>query len=185
MAAVLPPDAGSAAVPQQPQLPAQLDPSAFYMTLAATRGAGHPTIPGEQRIPLEAIEMAEDFWGWPDNYDRQVSPRKGALAKEERVYRNWRPAWRIWSTDDRAAIVTRVVRMYLYENSLDFRFYSGDLVRMGAKGGDIVRLSRIDERDAVFECVLARKDTPEYADWLPLLVNEVKAGNSRRRFGFD
>jgi hypothetical protein len=164
-------------IPQKPPPLAQIDPTAFYMTLAASKGATNPTIPGEQRIPLAAIEMAADFWGWDDNYDRDVSPKS-------RVYRNWRPMWRIWATDDPTNVITKEVRMYFYENSSDFRFYSGDLVRLNPSFGDIVRISRIDEQDLVYECVLARKDTPEYAEWLPLLVNEVKAGNSERRFGF-
>jgi hypothetical protein len=55
-------------------------------------------------------------------------------------------------------------------------------MRPGA--GDIVRLSRLDVEDAVFECVLARQGTAEHAEWLPLLGIEVTAGNSTRRFGF-
>jgi hypothetical protein len=171
-------------LPKRPELLAQLDPYAFYMTLTASRGASNPTIPGEQRIPLEAIEMAGDFWGWPANYDRQVSPRLGSAAKEERVYRNWHCSWRTWATDNPSAVSMKTVRMYFYENSSDFRFYSGDLVRLKARAGDIIRLQRIDEPDAVFECVLARQGSPDYSTWLPLLVNQVKAGASNRRFGF-
>ena len=171
-------------LPPRPSPLAQLDPSAFYMTLVTSRGAANPTIPGEQRIPLEAIDMAEDFWGWDENYNREVSPRLGAAASEPRIYRNWRPRWRIWAADAPQDVTTHAVRMYLYENSSDFRFYLGDLVRMQAASGDIVRLRRIDEEDATYECVLARSNSPTHAEWLPFLVNVVKSGNSNRRFGF-
>ncbi len=170
--------------PIKAALPAQLDPSAFYMTLPAMQSGNNPTIPGEPRIPLEALEMAEDFWGWPDNYETSVSPRKGASAKVPRVYRSWRPTWRISATDAPNVTAARPVRMYLYVNSQDFRFYAGDLIRLGAASGDIVRLRRIDEPDAVFECVLARQGTTEYNEWSTFLIADVKTGNSTRRFGF-
>jgi hypothetical protein len=173
-----------APTPAKPSLPTQLDPEAFYMTLPATKGAANPTIPGEPRIPLAARDMAEDFWGWPDNYEREESPRLGQQAKEVRVYHNWRPRWRVWSTDDPTNMRTLAVRMYFYENSSDFRFYAGPLVALRTEAGDIVRIRRIDEDDAVYECVLARKGTPEHAEWEPLLVNSVRSGNSSRRFGF-
>jgi hypothetical protein len=170
--------------PAKPSLPTQLDPEAFYMTLPATKGATNPTIPGEPRIPLAARDMAEDFWGWPDNYEREESPRLGPQAKEVRVYHNWRPRWRVWSTDDPTNIHTLAVRMYFYENSSDFRFYAGPLGALHAEADDIVRIRRIDVDDAVYECVLARKGTPEHAQWEPLLVNSVRSRNSTRRFGF-
>jgi hypothetical protein len=173
----------AAPVPSLPIPLAQLDPTYFYMTLPAMQG-DNPKIPGEPRIPLEAIDMAEDFWGWPDNYETSVSPRMGAAAKEPRIYRNWRPNWRIYASNDPANIAKTPVRMYLYENSKDFRFYAGELIRLGAASGDIVRLERVDESDVVYECVLARQNTPEHAAWSPLLVSEVKSGNSTRRFGF-
>jgi len=55
-------------------------PTSFYMELNATKGksaeAGGPRkIPGEQRIPLEAVWSAQEFWGWPDKYERTVNPR--------------------------------------------------------------------------------------------------------------
>jgi hypothetical protein len=159
-------------------------PSAFYMTLATMRGPNNPTIPGEQRIPLAAIQDAEHFWGWPGNYQEKINPRLGARAKTQSVYRSWSPTWRIASTDNPLATVTRTVRMYMYVNSSDFRFYAGGLIQLGAKGGDIIQLRRVDEPAAVFECMLARQGTPQYLAWLPYLSNAVRGGNSTRRFGF-
>jgi len=180
-----PTSAALVSIPEKPTLSAQLDPTAFYMTLAVSRSAKNPTIPGEQRIPLAARDMAEDFWGWPDNYVRTVNPRLGAEATVERIYHTWYSSWRVWSTDDPTTVTTSTVRLYLYENSSDFRFYAGPLVHLGAQADDIVRIRRIDELDAVFECVLARKGTREHAEWESLLVNTVRSGNSRRRFGFE
>ena len=124
------------------------------MTLPTLQGKN---IPGEGRIPLEAIELAKDFWGWPDEYSKDTSPRAG----EGRVYWNWHPTWRIWSVETPEDIDTQTVRMYLYENSSDFRFYMRPLVNAGADLGDVVRIRRIAQPDAEYECVLARKGTPE------------------------
>ena len=160
---------------------AQVDPNYFYMTLPAMQ-KDNPNIPGEPRIPLEARDLAEDFWGWPDNYDRSISPRKGAAAKEPRVYRNWHPVWRIFAADDPSRVVRAPVRMYFYENSSDFRFYTNELNRLGAASGDIVRLQRVDDAQATYECALARAGSPEHAAWSRFLFNKVKA--SERRWGF-
>jgi hypothetical protein len=172
------------AAPVQPPPLAQLDPTYYFMSLPAMQGDDNPNIPGEPRIPLEAIEMAEDFWGWPDNYEISISPRKGADAKEPRIYRNWKPMWRIYASDNHGAVAVTPVRMYFYENSKDFRFYAGELIRLQAASGDIVRLQRVDEPDATYECVLARSGSPEHAAWTELMVNQVQSGNSQRRFGF-
>jgi len=150
-------------------------PAAFYMTLPTLQG---DNIPGEGRIPLEAIELAKEFWGWPDEYSKVISPRSGA----DRVYWNWRPKWKIWSVEDLAAVVTQEVRMYMYENSSDFRFYLRPLVNAGADLGDVVRIRRIAEPDVEFECVLARKGTPEYVEWIKSCTQPVR--NSTRKFGY-
>lgn len=150
-------------------------PAAFFMTLPTLQG---DNIPGEGRIPLEAIELAKEFWGWPDEYSKDVSPRLGA----ERVYWNWRPKWKIWSVEDPGTVVTQEVRMYMYENSSDFRFYVRPLVNAGADLGDAVRIRRIAEPDAEFECMLARKGTPEYIAWIKSCTQPVR--NSTRKFGY-
>lgn len=170
--------------PLQPPPLAQLDPTYYFMSLPAMQGDDNPNIPGEPRIPLEAIEMAEDFWGWPDNYATTISPRKGADAKDPRIYKNWKPTWRIYASDNSAAVAVTPVRMYFYENSKDFRFYAGELIRLQASSGDIVRLQRVDESNVTYECVLARSGSPEHAAWSELMVNQVRSGNSHRRFGF-
>lgn len=150
-------------------------PAAFYMTLPTLQG---DNIPGEGRIPLEAVELAKEFWGWPDEYSREVSPRSG----QDRVYWNWRPQWRIWDVTVPGDVAVQEVRMYMYENSSDFRFYVRPLVNAGADLGDVVRIRRIAEPDAEFECVLARQGTPEFDDWIKSCTQPVR--NSTRKFGY-
>ena len=132
--------------------------------------------------------MANAFWGWPDNYERDVNPRKdkieGEGEGEDRVYWNWRPEWRISSTIGKEPPVEQPVRMYFYENSRDFRFYAGAIVRLDARGGDIIRIRRVDEDDVTFECALAPTGSPEHAQWGHYLVNTVHSGRSSRRFGY-
>ncbi len=164
------------AFPINDQINDSLLPAAFYMTLPTLQGK---SIPGEARIPLEAIELAKEFWGWPDEYARNIGPRAGS----GRVYWNWRPQWKIWSVEDPASVIVQEVRMYMYENSSDFRFYVRPLVNAGADLGDIVRIKRIAESDgAEYECVLAKKTTLEYAQWVDYCTQAVR--NSPRRFGY-
>jgi hypothetical protein len=150
-------------------------PAAFYMTLPTLQGE---SIPGEARIPLEAIELAKEFWGWPDEYMKDVSPRAG----KERIYWNWRPIWRVWSVEAPDKIAIQEVRMYMYENSSDFRFYVRPLVNAGADLGDVVCIRRIAQSDAEYECILARKGTTEYDKWIKYCTQPVR--NSTRLFGY-
>jgi HKD family nuclease len=152
-----------------------LFPAAFYMTLPTLQGIN---IPGEARIPLEAIEIAKEFWGWPDEYKEDISPRSG----KERIYWNWRPTWRVYSIENPRNVAIQQVRMYMYTNSSDFRFYARPLLNAGANLGDIVRIKRIAEPEAEYECILARRGTPEYKDWLKYCTQAVR--NSSRRFGY-
>ncbi|MBI4488575.1 MAG: hypothetical protein HY694_05780 [Deltaproteobacteria bacterium] len=152
-----------------------LSPGAFYMTLPTLQGE---KIPGEARIPLEAIELAREFWGWPEEYEKDVSPRAG----KNRVYWNWRPAWRVWSVKNPDDVNTQRVRMYMYTNSSDFRFYVRPLVNAGADLGDVVCIRRIAEPDAEYECALAQKSTPEYDEWINYCTQPVR--NSTRHFGY-
>lgn len=155
--------------PEDPLLP-----SAFFMTLPTLQG---PNIPGEARIPLVAIEMAKEFWGWPAQYTRTVG------TGGERVYWNWRPKWKIWCVEDPSDDFVQEVRMYMYENSSDFRFYARPLVNAGADSGDIVRITRIAEPDGVeYECVLAKTTDVEYEQWFKYCNQPVQ--NSDRRFGY-
>ena len=151
-----------------------LFPAAFYMTLPKLQG---DNIPGEARVPLSAIEIARDFWGWRDQYSRDIGTRAS------RVYWNWRPIWRISSVESPETITDQVVRMYLYEASSDFRFYARPLVNLGADSGDVIRLTRISEPNgAEYECVLARRGTSEYDEWIENCNVEVRQGG--RRFGY-
>ena len=151
-----------------------LSPAAFYMTLPTLQGS---SIPGEARIPLDAIEIAKDFWGWSDEYTQETGPRS------DRVYWNWRPKWKIWSVENPAEVTMQRVRMYMYVSSSDFRFYARPLVDAGADLGDIVQIKRIAETDGTeYECVLARQTTPEYAQWIKYCTQSVQ--NSTRRFGY-
>ena len=159
----------------EPQQAPQIAPAAFYMTLPTLQG---PNIPGEARIPLDAIELAQDFWGWPDNYERKESPRAG----NRRVYWDWKPNWRIRSVAEMARANVLAVRMYMYDNSSDFRFYARPLVNAGGDLGDIVRITRVAEPGVEFDCVLARRGTREHALWLPYCTQAVR--NSDRRFGY-
>ena len=167
----------AATLPVDDQTCALLLPAAFYMTLPTLQGA---SIPGEGRIPLEAIELAKEFWGWPDEYAREVSTR--GKSKSSRVYWNWRPKWRVWSVETPNIIAKQEVRMYMYENSSDFRFYVRPLVNAGGNLGDVVRIRRIAEPDAEYECVLARQGTPEYKEWSNACTQPVR--NSTRDFGY-
>lgn len=160
---------------QTPGVADELLPAAFYMTLPKLQGRN---IPGEARIPLEAIELAKEFWGWPDEYVREVSPRAG----RGRVYWNWRPVWRMRSVEAPQEVTLQPVRMYMYENSSDFRFYARPLVNAGANRGDLVVIRRIAQLDAEYECILARQNTPQHANWIRYCTQTVR--NSTRRFGY-
>jgi hypothetical protein len=149
-------------------------PASFYMTLPTLQGS----IPGEGRIPLEAIELAKEFWGWPDEYSRTVSPRRG----RNRVYWNWRPIWKIWSVEAPPKATIQEVRMYMYENSSDFRFYVRPLVKAQGDIGDVVRIRRVSDPAFEYECVLARKGTAEYDKWIAYCTQPVRG--STRYFGY-
>jgi hypothetical protein len=160
---------------EEPKEVATIFPVSFFMTLPKLQS---PKIPGEARIPLEALEVAEDFWGWPKEYERSKSPRKG----KNRVYWNWKPNWLFWSVENPENKTPQAVRMYIYENSSDFRFYMRKLVDSGADSGDIIRITRIAQKDVEFECVLAKKGTAEFERWLKFCTQAVR--NSKRRYGY-
>ena len=153
----------------------QIHPAAFYMSLPTLQG---PNIPGEARVPLAAIELAEEFWGWPERYVRRESPRAG----QQRVYHEWKPVWRVRNVREPQQASEQPVRMYMYENSSDFRFYARPLVSAGADLGDIVRIIRVAEDSVEFECALARAGTAEHRSWLTYCTVAVR--NSPRRFGY-
>ncbi len=169
---------------------AQLTPTSFYLELTATgsgstaaaAGAQQRKIPGEQRVPLEAINAAQEFWGWPDNYIEDRNPRKGNNSKgEDRVYFNWKPKWRLRMIGNPANDLVQDVRMYFYQNSSDYRFYSGKLSGW-AKAGDMIQLTRCEDMPYEYECVLAVVGTPEHAAWKALCTQG--SAHSPRVFAF-
>jgi hypothetical protein len=154
---------------------AKIAPAAFYMQLPKLQGKN---IPGEARVPLAAIEMAEDFWGWPQKYRRRKGPRKG----NARAYREWHAAWKIGDAAIPQEFESQTVRMYFCESNSDFRFYARPLINAEADLGDIVRITHVDTQDADFECVLARRDSPSYDEWRRFCT--ISVPNSTRSFGY-
>jgi len=161
---------------------AQLLPTAFYMELVKTGTGGN--IPGEQRIPLEAVAAARGFWHWPYAYTRKVNPRKKASrpGSENRVYYNYYSTWRIQEAGNPANDETKNVRLYFYENSSDFRFYARAIAVWGA-AGDIVRIAPSDEPGVDYDCQLAKKHSPKHAAWMALCTQTSR--HTARRFGFE
>jgi hypothetical protein len=157
------------------QSSAEVFPEAFYMEVNKLQG---PRIPGEARIPMEARDLAESFWGWPEMYRRESR----AQGMKTRYYWNWRPRWRIIDAANPAQAFEDVVRMYEYEDSSDFRFYSSRLVELGADQGDIVRITRVNEPSVQYEVTLARRGSPEHANWASNCTRQVQ--NSGRHYGY-
>lgn len=161
---------------------AQITPNAFYLELTATQGVSG-NIPGEQRIPLEALNAAQDFFGWPDNYTKSINPRKGLSAPGiRRVYYEWKPSWRVYSTSDATKDVTVNVRMYFVQANSDYRFHVGNLVKW-ANAGDIVRITRHENGPHEYECALALSGTPTHAQWKAICA--LGSTHSPRVFGFS
>lgn len=160
---------------------AQISPTAFYLELTTTDGKAD-NIPGEQRIPLEAMHAAHDFWGWPDNYTESVNPRKGlAAGGKRRVYFSWKPLWRVHSVGDVTKDVTTGVRMYYVEANSDFRFHSGYLAKW-AQAGDFVRIVPVEGQPYAYVCTLAVAGTSEHMAWKK--VCGPTSGKSPRMFGY-
>jgi hypothetical protein len=160
--------------PVVPGKSAEIVPMSFYMTLPKMRG----NIPGESRVPLEARDLAPAFWGWRDKYKYDRGPRGS-----DREYWNWKPRWRIGSSDNPNQVFVAEVRMYEYKDSSDFRFNAARRLReLGADEGDIVRITRVAEPGVEFECVLARRGTATYDEWLPYCTESVRS--SDRRYGY-
>jgi hypothetical protein len=171
-----------AAAPELEKPLAYMSAHALYVHLPQMK-ADNPKIPGEMRIPLEALEVAPDFWGWPEMYaDRDISPRGGAATAEEREYHNRRARWQTWAVDDPTTIEEADVRMYMYGNSSDFRIMIGALNKFEGRRSDIIRITQVFGRDVAYECVLARTGTPEHSEWSTYLVNSIR--NSDRRYGY-
>jgi hypothetical protein len=148
----------------------------FYMQLNKLQGLN---IPGEARIPLAARKLSPLFWGWRDNY-KSIKRSKG---KKIRVYYEWKPLWEIVDIDKPKKKLQENVRIYEYVDSKDFRFYSNNLVKLGADEGDIVKIIRGEETDKfIFRCELIKKTSPLYQEFLKLC--SIGVLNSNRKFGF-
>lgn len=161
---------------------AQVFPRAFYMELVKT-GQGKK-IPGEQRIPLEAVAAARGFWQWPFAYTKSVNPRKKGSkpGSEKRVYFNFYSTWRISEVGNPARNEVKEVRLYFYENSSDFRFYSRAIAVWGS-AGDIVRIAPSDEPGIEYDCQLAKSGSPTHAAWKALCTQT--SPHTPRRYGFQ
>ena len=148
----------------------------FYMHLNTLQTS---STPGESRIPLSARKLAEHFFGWSKEY---VTESRDS-GKKIRKYREWKPEWEIIDLSSPSVKYYENVRIYEYEDSKDFRFFSPRLVALGADEFDIVRITRIptDQR-GVFKCELVKKGTPLYGGWESLLTKKVP--NSNRKFGY-
>jgi hypothetical protein len=151
----------------------EISPISFYMHLPKLQG---PNIPGEARIPLAARDLAEEFWGWPSNYKKE-------LGRTGRVYWNWKPKWRIADAENPAAATTDDVRMYEYVDSSDFRFYSSKLVQRGADAGDIVRIQRVNQGDLEYECALAKAGSAAHTQFTRYCTKEIR-NSPGRRYGY-
>jgi len=170
----------------------QIQPNAFYMTLPtmpSRKGKNPWRIPGEGRIPLAAVDIASDFWGWPNQFKvRKINPRKRKSggpknAGEKRIYHDRPSIWKIWDVANPQDSVSQKVRMYMYENSSDFRFYASPLLQKGARAGDIVCIKKSGKRGIDFECILAKKGTSKHVEWLAHCSQKVR--NSQRKFGYE
>lgn len=161
---------------------AQISPTAFYLELVTTSGQGN--IPGEQRIPLVALNAAQEFWGWPDKYTETVNARKGLNAPgKRRVKIGRKPLWRIRSIADNTKDVTMGVHMYYLAANSDYRFHAGILKKWDAKAGDIVRITRCDNEPYEYDCVLAIAGSSEHAEWKSYC--STGSERSKRIFGFS
>jgi hypothetical protein len=155
----------------------EIQPESFFMKLGSMH-LDNPRIPGEPRIPLAARDIATDFWGWPEQYEREVSPRGG----QERIYWNRRVNWRTYDAENPQDVAIEEVRMYFYENSSDFRFYSGKLIELEARKDDILKITQISSGNVEYECVLAHQGTGIYEEYEQYCVMPVK--NQPSRWGY-
>ncbi len=157
---------------KRPPAKLTLAPDGFIMTLNRLKG---PNIPGEIRIPLAASRAAEDFWGWPDAYVKDDS-KKGTYYNRTPV-----PVWKIWIRGGKP--VQQPARLYLYEESMDFRLYSTAIKeRVGAVGGDIIIIWCSKESGVDYDVEIIPRGHPAYPQALSLCTEKVSG--SDRRWGF-
>jgi hypothetical protein len=139
-----------------------------------------PNIPGEARIPLDARDLAEEFWGWQGRYNLL----RGSGGRE---YWQWKPKWIVSDAATPGTTYLDDVRMYEYNASSDFRFYSSHLVALGGDSDDIVKITRLSNGSAEFSCVLAKRGTQVHLQWLSYCTQAARRLGGRRtprRFGY-
>jgi len=150
----------------------------FYFQL--NRGkSSTSTVPGEIRIPLAALKLDGDFWGWPDKY-KTLKRRQG---KEKRQYDERYAKWKIKDLDNPNSTVSDgKVRMYVYKERGEFRLYSRVLVSFNADEGDIIKIIRSSEQHSDYDCELIKRNNSKYAEMLEYC--KIPISNSTRMFGF-
>jgi HKD family nuclease len=164
-----------AAAPEE--IPSTYDVTAFYMHLNKIQTA---STPGEIRIPFAGRDVDPAFWGWPDKYQTKYRDR----GKRERAYTEWKPLWRIIDTSEPDRVYEEEVRLYVYRERSEFRFYSNKIVELGAEEMDIVKITRCPEdADSTFQCELAHKGSKQHAEWEPYCNQTIR--NSNRKYGFE
>jgi HKD family nuclease len=152
---------------------AQLTPRSFYMELPKTQG----NIPGEPRIPMGALVVAKDFWGWPSKYRKIKGPRSANTT----FYYDYYPNWTIKNVSDESLETIQPVRLYLYPARSEFRFYARPIINQGATAGDIVCITKTG--DDSYECILARQGTEEHALWSTYCTHS--APGKDRHYGYS
>jgi len=151
----------------------QLTPMSFYMELPKTQG----NIPGEPRIPMGALNMAKDFWGWPDKYQQIIGPR----STKSTIYYHYYPVWTIKNVSAGHTETTQSVRLYVYPARSEFRFYARPIINQGATAGDIVCITKTG--DDAYDCTLARQGTEEHTLWSTYCTHS--APGKDRHYGYS
>ena len=149
-----------------------LAPDGFIMMLNKLKG---PRIPGEIRIPVAAVRAAEDFWDWPDMYIKDTS-KKGTFYN--------RTPTAVWNIrGGRGKPQLQPARLYLYEQSMDFRLYSTAIRdRIDEGEGDIISIWRSETPGVDYDVQIILRTDRTYTEALSLCTERVP--NSRRRWGF-
>ncbi len=149
-----------------------VSPGGIILMLNKLKG---PSIPGEIRIPIAAVRSAEEFWDWPDKYVKDTS-HKGTFYNRTPM-----PAWSVLGGQGKP--VRQRARLYLYQQSMDFRLYSTAIRERVDEGeGDIVVISRSEEPGVDYQVEIVLRTDAHYQDALSLCTEAVP--NSRRRWGF-
>lgn len=154
----------------------------FAMTLGARDTRHRAGYSPDIFIPKIGRDADPGFWGWPDKFVVPPRPSKGHY--NERFLRLLiRPV-------NGAPVVLPAVRLYWYEEKKEFRLNCGALVR-GANEGDILTLEAASD-DAEFggqpyeyEAIVVPKAHSMFPVWAAVASNDVEAGNSDKKWGYQ